>query len=467
MSAARRRTLVIEDERASRDALAALLGAQGHEVTEASSVAAVERLLAGEPPMFDLAFVDLGLPDGDGMDLIRPLSDLPGGCAVVVLTGERRLERAVDAMRRGAVDYLEKPLQPAVLELTLGRVGRALDDRDEQRRLRRELIRHGSFQGMVGRSRRMLQVFEQVERAAPSDLPIFIIGESGTGKELLARSVHEVSRRRGAPFVALNCGAIPSHLAESELFGHEKGAFTGAIKAQMGAFERAHHGTLFLDEVTEMPLDLQVVLLRVLEVGHVQRVGGAREVPVDVRVVAATNRDPREAVKAGRLREDLFYRLHVIPLALPPLRERRDDVQILATHFLADLAERSGAGAPRLTEAALDALVAHAWPGNIRELRNTLSRAFVLRAGDAIDASDLGLAPGGGRAAGGGSGAGGAGADGVVIPSDATLAEAERRLILSQLERQRWHRGETAKVLGIAPKTLYNKCKAYGIEEPT
>lgn len=462
MRAPRRRALIIEDERGSRDALATLLEAQGHEVVQAASVAAVRKLLASEPE-FDLAFVDLGLPDGDGMDLIRPLADLPGGCAAVVLTGERRLERAVEAMRRGAVDYLEKPLLPAALELTLRRVARVLDDRDEQRRLRRELLRRGSFQGMVGRSPRMIRVFEQIERAAPSDLPIFITGESGTGKELLARSVHEVSRRRGAPFVALNCGAIPAHLAESELFGHDKGAFTGAIKTQVGAFERAHRGTLFLDEITEMPLELQVVLLRVLEVGYVQRVGGGREVPVDVRIVAATNRDPREAVKTWRLREDLFYRLHVIPLALPPLRERREDIELLASHFIEELAERSATAAPRLTEAALRALSAHLWPGNIRELRNTLSRAFVLRQGSAIDVGDLGLAAGGPGGGPRGEEAGG----GVVIPPDASLAEAERRLILSQLERQGWHRGEAARVLGIAPKTLYNKCKAYGLEEPS
>jgi len=462
-----RQALVVEDEPASRDALATLVGHRGVEVRTAGSVKEARALLAAEPAL-DLAFVDLGLPDGDGMDLIAEVVAGAPGCAVVVITGERRLERAVEAMRRGASDFLSKPLEPRVLELTLDRLGRHLDDRDEQRRLRRELMAHGTYQGMVGRSAPIRRVFEQVERVAPSGLPTFILGESGTGKELLAHAIHAVSRRRAGPFIAVNCGAIPHQLAESELFGHERGAFTGAVRSQPGAFERADGGTLFLDEVTEMPLDIQVTLLRVLETGRIQRVGGQRELNVDVRMVCATNRDPEEAVREGRFREDLFYRLHVIPIALPPLRERRDDIPLLARHLLADLARQDKARITELSADTLAALAAHAWPGNVRELRNTLARASVLALGEAIEPEDLGLQrPSAGRRVGDGGAplppAPDRGTALVRIPLEATLADAERLLIEASLTHHGGHRGKTARALGIAPKTLYNKCKAYGI----
>ncbi|MCC6620230.1 MAG: sigma-54-dependent Fis family transcriptional regulator [Deltaproteobacteria bacterium] len=461
--------LVVEDDAASRDGLEALLGARGFEVRAVASVEAATALLGGEVTQagsgdIDVAFVDLGLPDGDGMDLIRPLASRPGGCAVVVLTGERRLERAVEAMRRGAVDYLTKPLEATALELALGRIERVLDARDERRRLGRELMRHGTYEGLVGRSAAMQRVYEAIERCAPTDLPVLVRGESGTGKELVARALHQVSRRRRGPFVAINCGAIPQQLAESELFGHERGAFTGATRAQAGAFERASGGTLFLDEVTEMPLELQVVLLRALETGRVQRVGGARELAVDVRIVAATNRDPALAVKEGRLRKDLYFRLDVLPLPLAPLREREGDVLLLAEHFRAAQAPDDDV---RFSRAAETAMLAYAWPGNVRELRNVVQRAVVMRRAPSIEPEDLGLpagpvaTPEGTRAT---SGAGAAA--GVVIPADATLEDAERVLVLAQLERQRWNRGATAHALGIAPKTLYNKLRSWGVRGP-
>jgi len=445
------RALVVEDEAPSRAAVALLLESAGFAVTSLDSCRAVRELVAAsEPPDLDVAIVDLGLPDGDGLDLIQPLSALPRGCLVVVLSGERKLDRAVEAMRRGAVDYLVKPLDHATLGLLLSRLERQLDERDERRRLERELMRHGTYQGLIGRSPPMLAIYDRLARAAPSDLPVFVRGESGTGKELVARAVHQVSRRRRGPFVAINCGAIPAQLAESELFGHERGAFTGASRPQAGAFERANGGTLFLDELAEMPLELQVVLLRALEGGVIQRVGGLKEVTVDVRVVAATNRDPAEAVAQGRLRQDLLYRLDVIPIELPPLRERGDDVLLIARHLLGDVP---------LDASATRALMAHAFPGNVRELKNLLARASVMRRGELITALDLGLpdpahAPSPRPPA--------AAPEALVIAADATLAEVERLVVMATLERHGHNRSATARALAIAPKTLYNKLKAWG-----
>jgi DNA-binding NtrC family response regulator len=450
--AARWRALVVEDEAASRDAVEVLMRAAGFEVLSFASCGAVHAFVgAHDVSDVDVALVDLGLPDGDGLDLIGPLLNLPHGCLVVVLSGQRKLERAIEAMRRGAVDYLAKPLDAAGLRLALSRIERQLDERDERRRLRRALMKHGSYQGLVGRSPAMLAVYEQIERAAPSDLPIFVRGESGTGKELVARAVHEVSRRRRGPFVAVNCGAIPAQLAESELFGHERGAFTGAVKPQAGAFERADGGTLFLDEITEMPIELQVVLLRALESGRIQRVGAGAEQRVDVRVVAASNRDPAAAVREGRLRHDLLYRLDVIPIALPPLSERGDDVLLLAHHLLPEPALAFDPSATR-------ARVAHRWPGTGRVLKNAVLRAAVLSRGPAISAADLGLDEATPEAAS----AEHASPDAIVVPADATLADAERLVVMATLVRLGHHRGAAAEALGIAPKTLYNKLKAWG-----
>jgi len=455
------RALVVEDEPASRSALATLLELRGFVVTAVASLAEARVLIEEKVPL-DVAFTDLGLPDGDGLALIGPLIGLPSGCAVVVSTGELRLERAVEAMRLGASDYLTKPLDMAALQLALGRIERQLDDRDERLRLGRELMRHGSYQGLVGRSAAMQAVFEIIERAAPSDLPVLVRGESGTGKELVARAVHQVSRRRRGPFVAVNCGAIPAQLAESELFGHERGAFTGAVTAKAGAFERAHGGTLFLDEVTEMPLDLQVVLLRVLEVGRLTKVGGTKEQTVDVRIVAATNRDPQQAVKSGKLRPDLYFRLNVIPVGLPALRERGDDVLMLAEHFREAQSEAQGVAPVPFSRGAREAMLAHSWEGNVRELKNAVARAVVMHRGAAIEPADLDLPDGGVVSESDKMAAGG---DGVWIPSDTTLDTAERMLVEATLARLRWNRAATALALGIAPKTLYNKVRAWGLSE--
>lgn len=439
-----RRALVLEDDLIAAEALVALVEDSGFAPIHAASLEAARTLLTGDP--FDLVVLDLVLPDGDGLDLLGPLTATTPRPSVLVLTGETRLERAVLAIQAGAADYLTKPLDTRRLDLALTRIHAELDQRDEREVLLAELKRVGNFHGLIGRSPAMRKVFDDVTRAAGSELPIYIVGESGSGKELLAQSVHTLSRRRKGPFVALNCGAIPRQLAESELFGHEAGAFTGAHRQHQGAFERSHGGTLFLDELTEMPLDLQVVLLRALETHKVIRVGGSRELSIDVRIVAASNRDPAQAVKDGRLREDLFFRLHVVPLSLPPLRQRGDDVLILAEHLLAEYAPDK-----HLSSASRAALRAHPFPGNVRELKNLITRAAVLSPAELIEPADLALESG--------TNAAPPPSDVIAVPTTATLAEAEHLLIEAALARHGHNRTHAAKALGIALKTLYNKLR--------
>ncbi|MGM0575021.1 MAG: sigma-54-dependent transcriptional regulator [Myxococcota bacterium] len=457
----RRHALVVEDDADAREALSALLEAHGFRATPAETLAEARARL-DEGHAADLIMLDLGLPDGDGMELLGDIEDLPGRRAVIVLTGERRLERAVEAMRSGAFDYLPKPLSPEALEIALQRLEWFFESTEAQRNLRRQLARAGRFQGMVGRSRAMQEVYALVERVAPSRLPVFVRGESGTGKELLARAVHDLSPRKRRPFVAINCGAIPASLVESELFGHERGAFTGATARHDGVFRQADGGTLFLDELPEMPQDTQVKLLRVLESGTVRRVGGREDLPVDVRIVSATNRHPEEAVREGLLREDLFFRLHVVPVTLPPLRERRADVPLLAETFLEAATEETGTPVASLTPAAVEALKAWHWPGNVRELRNVMARAALLSGGEPITPAHLGLpAAPSPTAAGGPARSPG---DAIRVPVGATLREAERLVVEAYLERFRGHRARTARALGITPKTLYNKCKTWGLD---
>ena len=462
-----RRVLVVEDDAESSAPLAELLEQRGYEPLIAGTLAHAAQALDAAPP--DLILLDMGLPDGDGMDLLTRVAARPGRHFVVVLTSDRKLERAVEAMRLGAVDYVTKPLHPGALEAMLTRVGRLLDDADERRALRRELARHGTFEGLVGRSRAMREVYELADRGAPSRLPIFIGGESGTGKELLARAIHRLSPRRGRPFVALNCGAIPSGLAESELFGHERGAFTGAAARREGAFEQANGGTLLLDELGEMPLDLQVRLLRVLENGTIRRVGGTSDIPIDVRIVSATNRAPTEALTTGRLREDLFYRVYVFPIELPPLRERGDDVVLLAEHFAREAATADGHRPSGLSDDARAALLRYPWPGNVRELRNAMTRASLIAHGETIRLEHLpptlatdALAVGAPPAGQGARPAGGDDAE-VRVALGTSLEAAERLLVDRTLAHFGGHRERTARALGITPKTLFNKCKAYGL----
>jgi len=428
------RILVADDEPSFRELLADILESAGHEVVEARD--GLEALAALEHGSFDLLLTDQRMPRMDGLELLRHSRQLSAPPPVVVLTAHGTIPDAVEAVRLGATDYLTKPLpSPAAL---LAVVDRLLAPEEAA----------GAF---VTEDPRLKELLDLIDTVAPRDVPVLITGESGTGKELVARRLHERSGRPGGPFAAVNCAALPESLAESELFGHERGAFTGADKARGGRFEEAHGGTLFLDEVGELPATLQAKLLRVLEERVVRRLGGAADIPVDVRVVAATNRDLQGAVAQGSFRQDLYFRLAVVPIHLPPLRERAGDIPALANHLLATLAARHRLPVPDVAPAALAALESHRWPGNVRELRNALERALVVRGGATIRAEDLALAPTGGPVPG---------SEGTV-PLDREVRE--REAILEALRRAGGNREEAAGLLGVSVRTLYYRLRRFGI----
>lgn len=463
--------------------IAALVAREGHSVMCAHGIAAARRLIAMQRP--DLLLLDLHLPDGNGFDLLDD-PQIVSDTMLVLMTGQASLETSIRALRLGAADYLVKPINPQHLKGLLKRLippSQLRAELDEVQEFWRET---GRFGHLIGRSEPMQRAYRQMSRVAGTAVTVFIHGESGTGKELVARAVHDLSRRREQPFLAVNCGALSPHLVESEIFGHERGSFTGAERQHQGFFERAHGGTLFLDEVTEMPPELQVKLLRVLESGTFMRVGSTQVQQTDVRIIAATNRDAAQAVARGQMREDLLYRLNVFPIGLPPLRERGDDIALIASSFLQDLGRQEG-GTKRFTPAALARLAAHRWPGNVRELRNVVQRAWVMASGYEIDeewlpASD-GAVPGidprpqpeaaqghasapaaghDGRRNGAAAAAlPGPGEDQIVVEVGMQLAEVERRVILATYERCGRHKERTAALLGISMKTLYNRLKEY------
>jgi Response regulator containing CheY-like receiver, AAA-type ATPase, and DNA-binding domains len=448
--------LIIDDDPRTRAMLAEIVKHAGFTTAVAASLREAKLQILRQAP--DVVFTDLQLPDGNGMDVFEALqSEAPAD--VIVITGHASVESAVHALRCGAVDYLTKPLSVQRLQAILDRIPRVGDLKAEIGELRSQLRSAGRFGAMVGNSPAMQQLYEQISKVAPTEVTVLLIGESGTGKELAAQAIHDFSRRRKGPFLAVNCGAISPNLIESEMFGHEKGSFTGAERQHKGYFERADGGTLFLDEITEMPLDLQVKLLRVLETGLFMRVGTNREIACDVRVLAATNRDPERAVAAGRLREDLYHRLNVIPLRLPPLRERGRDVELIAQGFLAQLNAQSRTEKV-FTPEALAAMRRYDWPGNVRELRNYVQRAYIMADGDRIEASaiDLPLLPD--QASHASRTGPGAGAQ-VSIPVGVSLAEADRRLIFATLQQCGGVKKHTAEVLGISLKTLYNRLSEY------
>ena len=453
--------LIVDDDRDSASLMAALVAEQNFTVASAHSLREARRQLSLHQP--DLVLLDLKLPDGSGMDLFDD-PELVANSMVVLVTGHATLETSIEALRLGAADYLVKPIGVTHLEGILSRVMRPSQLKAEVADLTAELERTGHFGELWGRSAAMQRVYEQVSRVAGTGVSVFITGESGTGKEVVARTLHTLSRRRNAPFLAINCGAISPNLIESEIFGHEKGSFTGAERQHLGFFERASGGTLFLDEITEMPLELQVKLLRVLETASFMRVGGTQLLDADVRMVAATNRPLEKAVEGGHLREDLLYRLNVFPIDLPPLRERQQDIVLLAEHFLAGIC-RSEGRACHFTPEALAALAAHRWPGNVRELRNAVQRAFVMARGDAIDAQWLPAdANGRGRPAAGRAGRGRR-AQGHAEPRDRNLACRRRALAdPGHLEALRPAQGAHASALGVSMKTLYNRLKEYAVE---
>jgi DNA-binding NtrC family response regulator len=448
--------LIVDDHQPTATSLAALARREGFNVAVAAALDEARAHLSQHS--VDVVLLDLNLPDGEGLSLLQAI-DPAAPPAVVLITGEASLDSAVEALRLGVTDYLTKPVDIARLKNILAQVSKTSGLGRELRQLAVNAEETGKFGHIVGNSPHMRQMFSLLSRVAPSSASILITGESGTGKEVVARTVHDLSRRRHGPFVAINCGAITPTLMESELFGHERGAFTGAERRHRGMFERAHQGTLFLDEITEMPPDLQVKLLRVLETGAVRRVGSEETNNVEVRLLAATNRSPEEAVRQGQLRKDLFYRLKVFQVALTPLRQRPEDVEPLVHHFLNELAEREGQ--PKLiSDTALALLRKYSWPGNVRELRNALHSAYVL-ADKQITPDCLPPEITSGLPTEGAAPVAPADADMITIPVGTPLAEAEKSLVLATLAKLGGNKTRTAEKLGISLKTLYARLAEY------
>jgi len=449
------RILVVDDEESSTRGLTRLLTSWGHEpIAAASAPDALEQALRHHP---DLVLTDLKMPGRSGIELITDLKEAGVDATVVVITGHATIETAVEATRGGAYDYLTKPLDLSHLRSVIDRGLERSSLVREMQLLRRELGREGRLGLMVGNSPAILRLYQLLEQVGPSNASVLITGESGTGKELVARTLHHLSPRARAPFVALNCSAIPETLLESELFGHERGAFTGATAARAGCFELASGGTIFLDEVGEMSLNLQKKLLRVLEEKRIRRIGGRVEIEVDVRIVSATNADVNRLLRDGTFREDLFYRLNVFAVELAPLRERREDIPILAHHFLKQLAPDNNKAIHGFSEDALERLAGHDWPGNVRELRNAVERAVVVCAESEIQPHHLpdSIRPRVRQAKAG---------EGVFVPAGSTLDEAEKALILDTLDRAGGNKTQAARTLGITTKTLHLKLKKYDRE---
>ena len=451
--------LIVDDDADSARMMADLVALEGFTVAAAGSLRDARKQIALQQP--DVVLLDLKLPDGSGMELFEDAA-LIENAEVVLITGHASIETSVQAFRLGAADYLTKPVNQKQLQGILSRVMRPATLKAEVATLNAEWEKSGHFGHLWGRSPPMRRIYEQISRVAGTAVTVFITGESGSGKEVVARTVHDLSRRRNHPFLAVNCGAISPNLIESEIFGHEKGSFTGADRQHQGFFERAHGGTLFLDEITEMPPELQVKLLRVLETGMFMRVGSTQDQEADVRVITATNRQPDEAVAAGKLREDLLYRLNVFPIHVPPLRARPDDIGLLAGQFLAAICRTEGT-AKRLSPAALEKLAAWRWPGNVRELRNVIQRAFVMTSGDVIDDEWLpsDAPPPTDAAAGPATEEEAA----ISIPLGTSLAAAESQLILATLQHFNNHKERTAAALGVSLKTLYNRLKEYSSDK--
>ncbi|HUJ00720.1 MAG TPA: sigma-54 dependent transcriptional regulator [Usitatibacter sp.] len=449
--------LIVDDDANTREALAALAAAEGFTTACAGSVAEARIHLVRQRP--DVVLMDLRLPDGSGMDLFEDLEDR-SSVETILITGHASVESAVEALRLGASDYLTKPVNLQRLKAVLSRVPKSGELRAQIGALREELHRLGRFGRLVGRSAPMQEVYDKVARVAPTEATVLLLGESGTGKEIVARTIHELSRRRKHPFLAINCGAISPNLIENEMFGHERGSYTGADRQHKGYFEQADGGTLFLDEITEMPLELQVRLLRVLETGAFMRIGTSRTVETDVRIIAATNRDPREAVRAGKLREDLYHRLNVFPLEMPPLRARGDDVELIASHFLEELNEACGTK-KQFAPGAIARMKQFPWPGNVRELKNYIHRVFIMAGDQGLEGPTLeaeAAAPVRSISAASSTPA-------ITVPLGTPLSVAARELILSTLQHCNGERKRTAEMLGICTKTLYNRLREYGIRE--
>ena len=447
----KQRILIADDDEPGRSGLAALLGIWGYEVQEAvDGKDALERASAFRPAV---VIADMVMPVIDGLGLLKPLAAAVPEAAVILLTAHGSIETAVSAMREGAYDYITKPVDPRRLRVLVEKAVEKVQVSREVTMLRRQLRESRGLGALLGVSPAMQEVYRLIELAAPSPAPVLIVGETGTGKEMVARTIHQLSPRAKGAFVAVNCSAIPETLLESELFGHEKGAFTGALARRPGYFELADGGTIFLDEIAEMSPGLQAKYLRVLQDGQVRRVGGHDEIQVDVRVIAATNKDVVKAVQDGVFREDLYYRVNVLNISLPTLRRRSEDIPLLAEAFIAEFNEKYARQVRGLDEAGLKLLVEHAWPGNVRELRNVIERAVVSCEDGVITPDCLPLAPPGAPAADR--------SDVVMLPVGTTLDEGERELILRTLQSVNNNKTRAAAILGTTPKTLHNKARRW------
>ncbi len=447
------RILVVDDEEPIRKGLARLISDMGHDVDLAASAEeALQKALAAPP---DLVITDLQLPGRDGLQLVGDLKERGIESTLVILTAHGTIDSAVEATRRGVYDYLVKPVDPERLSTVIFKGLERSAMRQEVLLLRREMVRSGRFQKLIGKAPPMLELYRLIEQFAPSTASVLITGASGTGKEVVARTIHQLSPRVSARFVALSCAAIPETLLESEILGHEKGAFTGASVSRPGCFELANNGTLFLDEIAEMPVGLQSKLLRVLEERKVRRVGGSREIPIDVRVLAATNASIGERLAAGQFREDLYFRLNVITLTVPPLRDRMEDLPLLAQSFLQEYAQENAKAVVGFSEDALALMLQYDWPGNVRELRNAIQRAVILCKSEEIQDFELppAVRPGLRREL--------PEAGTIQVSIGASLEEIERKVIIETLDSCGGNKTRAATTLGISPKTLHMKLRKY------
>jgi DNA-binding NtrC family response regulator len=446
------RLLIVDDDQSTLASLSRAFRMAGYEAVVCDNATRAIALLKSE--RFDLVFSDVVMPGKDGLSMLAEVRELGIATPIIMISGQATVDMAVRATRLGAVDFLEKPISSEKLLLTVENALKIARLEEENRQLRRRVGRHD----LVWKSEAMRRVMAQVDRVANSESRVAILGETGTGKELVARAVHERSPRREKPFVTLNCAAVPSELIESELFGHEKGSFTGAAARHLGKFEQAHGGTLFLDEIGDMPHAMQAKLLRLLQEGELERVGGERPIVVNTRVLVATHRDLESLVRKGTFREDLYHRIFVFPITLPPLRERVEDIPILAEHFAAMIAEQNGWKARTFSAEAMDLLTRYSWPGNVRELRNVVERLLLLT-DDVVDGTTSRQVLAGRQPLHAGTTVGGPLADRVTA--------FEREVVLAELHAHGHNVAETARALGLERSHFYKKCQQLGIDVKT
>lgn len=439
--------LIVDDELIMRESLAGWLERDGHDIDTASS--GEEALIKLQGTRFEILLVDIKMEGISGLDVLRHVKESDPDVAVVMITAYGSISTAIEAMKNGAYDYLLKPFDPDELGVIIDKILESQAQLRENIYLREQFKDRTKFESMVGQSRPMQAVFDLIQDVAPTDSTVLITGETGTGKELAAKAIHTNSPRREGPFVVVNCGAVPEHLMESELFGHQKGAFTDAKETKKGRLEMAHAGTIFLDEIGEISIRMQIDLLRVLEDRVFYRVGGTQPIEADFRVIAATNKNLEEAIKGGIFREDLYYRLNVISFQMPPLRERKEDLPLLAEHFLNRFSQETNKPIDGINREAMDEMMLYEWPGNVRELENAIERAVVVGKSRKILAEDLPIFQ----------------KNDLVSPADNSLQEIEKSHIIHILNENQWNIARSAKILKIDRSTLYSKIKRYMIQK--